>query len=425
MNEPFDDLLELTEKALDYLESKLFYSTRTASNYKRAWNQIVEYMLTNNLKLYDEDVGTRFLVYKFGDRKKRDLTETEKIYYNGAKMLTQFHQTGHISPPRYAPGSKKPMIFSGPFAPIANQFLNYKKDLGLSKSSQRQYKRSFLCFFSYCQNRGVQSINSVTLSIILEYLNSLDATKRLAVYTALWTLRSFMKYLYEEKITRVDFSKQIPKYKSTSQPKLPSTYSKEEVEQLINSVNRSSSIGKRNYAFILLAARLGLRASDIALLKFTHLQWDANRICIKQIKTGKELILPLLADVGNAIIDYLKYGRPSSTSPFVFLSARPPYGSFPNSTVVTHVVQRAFRKAGINISNRKFGPHALRHSLSARLLEEKITLPVISEVLGHASTDTTRYYLRIDLTAMQQCMLDVPPISINFYQQKGGIFYEK
>lgn len=189
------------------------------------------------------------------------------------------------------------------------------------------------------------------------------------------------------------------------------------------SAERFTATGKRNYAIILLAARLGLRASDICRLRFENLHWQTSSIKIEQYKTGKELILPILADVGNALIDYLKYSRPVSDEPFIFLTARLPYTPFPTSNVVTHVVQRAFVKAGIDIKSRRFGPHSLRHSLGFRMLEESTILPVISEVLGHKSTESTRYYLRIDLKSMKQCMLDVPAIAAGFYDQKGGVFY--
>jgi integrase len=131
-----------------------------------------------------------------------------------------------------------------------------------------------------------------------------------------------------------------------------------------------------------------------------------------------------LPDVGNAIIDYLKYGRAKSEEPCIFLSERPPYGYFSSSNVVTHIVQRAYIKAGINTKGKRFGPHSLRHSLGFRMLEESTVLPIISEVLGHKNTESTRYYLRIDLKSMQQCMLEVPPVSLDFYSQKGGVFYD-
>ena len=422
----FNDLLKLTERALDYLESKLKYSPSVARRYKKAWNQLVAFMVANHIEQYSKAVGQQFLIHKFGDRQKQKLTATERFCYNGTRMLTQFYQTGHIDPPIYAYFKPKQCIqISSVFEQIVQQFLDYKIGLGLSKSGERQYKRGLQHFFDYCEENNIDSIGAINLATILQYLNSLDVNKRLSVYTALWTLRGFMKYVYELGSTEVDYSKKIPKYKSVSQPQLPSTYTKEEIEKLTNSIDRSSPVGKRNYAIVVLASRLGMRASDIANLQFSHIDWNDNQLCIHQVKTGKVLTLPLLAEVGNAIIDYLKYGRPTSEEPYVFLTARPPYGAFSNSNVVTHVVQRAFQKTDIDISKRRFGPHSLRHSLSVRLLEEKTTLPVISEVLGHSSTDTTRYYLRLDLTAMRQCMLEVPIVPIRFYQQKGGVFFEK
>ena len=108
----------------------------------------------------------------------------------------------------------------------------------------------------------------------------------------------------------------------------------------------------------------------------------------------------------------------------MFLSARPPYGPFRSTNVVTHVVQRAYRRAGIAIEGKRFGPRSLRHTLASRMLEQHTILPVISEVLGHESSESTRYYLRIDLASLRQCMLDVPPVGASFYEQKGGAFYE-
>jgi integrase len=236
-------------------------------------------------------------------------------------------------------------------------------------------------------------------------------------------LRNFIKFLYEEKIINQDLSKKIPSYKRIKQPKLPSVYSGDEIKRLLSSIERSSPIGKRNYAIILIASSLGLRASDIAHLKFENLKWDCSTIELNQVKTDRQLILPLMPDVGNAIIDYIKYGRPKSNEPFVFLTERPPYCPFPNSNVITHVVQRAFTAAGININGRKFGSHSLRHSLAFRMLEKSTTLPVISEVLGHGNSESTLFYLRIDLNSMKQCILEVPPINSRFYTTNENFFY--
>jgi integrase len=191
---------------------------------------------------------------------------------------------------------------------------------------------------------------------------------------------------------------------------------------MIGSIDRSNACGKRNYAIVLLAARLGLRASDIAGMRFENLHWEQSTIVLNQYKTGRELQLPLPAEVGAAIIDYLKYGRSVSEESYVFLLARSPFRRL-HSCSITNLVNAAFIASGVNIAHRHHGPHALRHSLASLLLEQSTVLPVITEVLGHENCSSTKYYLRVDLTSMKQCMLDVPAVPKDFYSQKGGYFY--
>jgi len=423
MNAQIRNFNALISNAADYLDSKLGYSPGAIKCHMARWIRIREFMTHTGIKLYSQSVERQILYYYFKGKRIKEFSRHEKEFHNSIKMLTEFEVTGKIKvTPRM---DRKSFDFKGPIGELIQGFLNYKRaEDRLSTIRILCYQRYLFRFFQYCQKKGVDSIKKIDLPFIFHYIDELDYCKGIPVNTIISTLRSFMRYAFEQKIIMVDYSIKIPQCKSIQQPKLPSTYSKKEIEKLIGSVERSSASGKRNYAIILIAARLGLRASDICRLKFTNLHWHSNTIEIQQVKTGKELVLPLLPDIGNAIIDYLKYGRPASEEPYVFLTERPPFEPFPTSNVVTHVVQRAFRKAGIDIKDRKFGPHSLRHSLSLRMLEEQTILPIISEVLGHQSTESTRYYLRIDLQSMKQCMLDVPPVSVGFYQQKGGGFYE-
>jgi Phage integrase family len=128
----------------------------------------------------------------------------------------------------------------------------------------------------------------------------------------------------------------------------------------------------------------------------------------------------MFPEVGNAIIDYLKYGRPQSNDTHVFICTKPPYTRI-YSWSITGSVHKCLVRAGISIENRKHGPHTLRHSLASRLLERGTIVPVISEVLGHENTESTRYYLRIDLKSMRQCCLEVPMVPSSFYEQKDSI----
>ena len=148
---------------------------------------------------------------------------------------------------------------------------------------------------------------------------------------------------------------------------------------------------------------------------FENIHWETNSIFLTQQKTKKKIELPLLEEIGNAVIDYLKYGRPASKLPYVFIHLNQPYDRLAEPTLHS-IVSFYLRRAGIsNITEKKHGPHALRHSLAGFLLEKKTPLPVISEVLGHANTESTKTYLRIDLDTLRQCALEVPLLDSPYY----------
>jgi integrase len=197
-------------------------------------------------------------------------------------------------------------------------------------------------------------------------------------------IKGFLRYLYDQNKTARDYSVIIPKDNYKKQPKLPSTYTKEEVLVILNSIDRSTSLGKRNYAILMLAVRLGMRASDISHLQFRELLWAENTISFNQFKTNEKVELPLTADVGETLIDYIKYARPTSNDAHVFLEKQ-----FPNPPInakkVSLIANRIIIKSGVCIGDRKHGSHALRHTMASFLLEQKTPLPVISELLGHAT----------------------------------------
>jgi integrase len=132
--------------------------------------------------------------------------------------------------------------------------------------------------------------------------------------------------------------------------------------------------------------------------------------------------LPLLTEIGESIVNYLQHARPISDLQEVFLSARPPYRPMWRCSV-NSAISKIMRESGVDISRRKFGPHSMRHSLASRLLANGVPLPVISESLGHNNTLSTMEYLRVDLSNLAKCTLDVLSVDPGFYEQKGGVFY--
>jgi site-specific recombinase XerD len=283
-------------------------------------------------------------------------------------------------------------------------------------SNYRLYLHTFLCFLN---DRAIRVASKITQAEISQFIRRSNPAKPAARHMALCILRNFTRYLYEEKLISKDYGKNIPSDNYRQQAQIPSTFSKEEIDGLIAAIDRGNPKGKRDYAIFLLALKLGFRASDIANLKFANISWNTYEFNFEQQKTAKSITLPILPEVGNALIDYLKYGRPVSSEKHVFLQVIPPYQKIAPHDVA-NCLRFYLRRAGINVHNRKHGPHALRHSFASCLLNNGTPLPVISEALGHTTSLSTMFYLRIDTSSLRQCALEAPRLPFAFYMQKGG-----
>jgi site-specific recombinase XerD len=408
---------DVTDQATKYLKNRLSRARETLRFYNYHWRGIKRFMESKGVDFIDTEICQDYLLQKFGDRDYSTLAKGEKDTVKSVTTLIEFIESGSIQ------ARKEVTDFAGPIGQLMINYLAYKTSQRLAKHTIDEHEQHLSRFLRYLKENKVSSICSVNQIHIIKYIKGIDPKKISLAHLSIRTLRDFFKYLYGKEIIDVDLSSLMPRDNYKTQAKLPSTYTAEEVENLLSSVDRSNATGKRAYAIILLAARLGLRVSDIANIKFENVLWEQNLLRLTQYKTGSKIELPLLPEIGNSMVEYLKFGRPKSEEPFVFLGARPPFNPI-HKSVITRIVQNAFANTDINTKNRKHGPHALRHSLAGRLLERQTILPVISEVLGHENTESTRFYLRIDLTSLRQCVLEVPEVSPGFYSQKGGFFYE-
>ncbi|NMA48196.1 MAG: tyrosine-type recombinase/integrase, partial [Tissierellia bacterium] len=153
---------------------------------------------------------------------------------------------------------------------------------------------------------------------------------------------------------------------------------------------------------------LGIRAGDIKSMKLSSLDWKDMKINIIQEKTGVKETFPILKDVGWALIDYLKNGRPTACdSPYIFLRLKAPYEEFGKDANLHNIISKYTRRAGITIpKENRHGLHSLRHSLASTLLAQGTPLPIITEILGHMDPKSTSIYLRTDMNGLKECALD-------------------
>ena len=200
----------------------------------------------------------------------------------------------------------------------------------------------------------------------------------------------------------------IPSIRYNKKSNIPSVFTRSQILKILDAVDRKTPTGKRDYAMILLASELGMRSGDICHLKLETLKWSENKIRFIQEKTYKQIILPMSRKIGEAIIAYIKNGRPKSSSKYIFIRHYAPYEYLTNGT--THSMMRKYLKlANIKIDKGKTcGFHSLRHSFANNLLKKRVSLPVISEILGHKSSEATKIYLKVDITQLRKCALEVP-----------------
>lgn len=406
------EIIKLTNDCLDYFNRNCYTQSRI-DKYKSMWkNGILSWMKEKNLTVYTADTGEEF-IHSF--IKSDYVTVTARDIVRSVHVLTDYMNLGYIRKKTFTPVEH---LLQGEIGRQMQKLVAHLQSLRRNKITIKEYELYLNRFLIFLEYEKVYAVSQISERHIFKFVSTMGNNK----VNIVSCLRVLFRFWYEEHVTEEPFHELLDKYKWVKHEKIPSYYTSEEVITIEKSVERNSGVGKRNYAMLLLASRLGLRASDIVNLKFSNIDWDQNEINLTQHKTGNPITLPLLSDVGNAIIDYLRHGRFQSDSQHVFLSARAPYVPVTKSMVSTPIRQ-IILQSGVSLSNRHYGPHAMRHSLASRLLEHNVSVGVISEALGHTQTETTMSYLRIDISSLLKCSLPVPPVCNDFYMQKGGVFY--
>lgn len=390
------------------------YSQPRIDSYKYKWKSgIVRYMAKKSIRYYDASVGEEYIRTHIASS---IVTPYQRDYIRSIYVLSEFQEKGMVSKKRYHPVQR---LLKGHIGILMEQFLLHLKTLRRSDITINDHRLYLHRFLVFLDSKHILSVEEIKEQHILIFVAT-PTNNNICVASS---IRLFFRYLFDNHLRSTDLSEVLKHYKWHKKEKLPSVYTAEEVSQIESSINRNDATGKRNYAMMLLATRLGLRASDIAHLSFNNICWENSTITFTQYKTGKEIEIPLLVDVGEAIIDYLKYSRKKSESSKIFLYTRAPFTTMTNAAVagtLNHIINMS----GVDTNGRKHGAHAMRHSLASRFLENKESIPIISEALGHQSTETTASYLRIDIENLRQCALDTPIVSELFYNQKGGVYYE-
>lgn len=397
---------QLIADALRHLE-QLGYPRNSIRQYRSTWRQFLELAKTPPIQAQLSEE----LIHRFFTRYGLSLDQLEnrsgwwtRHLHRALKMLRQFALHGYLQR-RYA--SEKVAVPST-FESLLNGYVEYAaKRLGNQPRGLRHRRKNLAAFLQFVSSKGVTTVDRVTAALLSDFIASRVHLNRHVVAKVTTDLRSFLRFLLVRGLLQKDLTSEVPKIPRYSDAHIPSTWKPEEVANLLSAVDRASPKGKRDYAVLLLAARLGMRAGDIRALRLEHLQWDQGVIKFPQSKTGACLSLPLTEEVGQALIDYLRHGRPVSEHRQVFMAANAPFEPLSGKGALYHIIAFWRSRAGISKPRQWHrGLHSLRHTLATRLLEAGTPLPTISAILGHLSADSTRIYAKATIDSLRSVALD-------------------
>jgi len=385
---------------------RLGYTKGSMTFYRRRWNQLMAYAEDRGECYYTEQLGMDFLKEFFGVTQEdfsRTLPQAETQEIRVIRMVGDF-QLHHAVLRRYL--KHKEILTTPFFVDIRSRFQSSCEKKGYSQVTTEHYVKQSSYLMDYLAAQGMNDFTAVTLDTVNAYIRTLAGFSYKTVEQNICSLRAFFRFLYQEGIMPDDLAAKMPMVKARKQTAIPSVWTHEELKQLVGAIDRGSPKGRRDYAIILIACRLGLRCTDIKNLCFENFNWTEKKICFTQSKTGQPMELPLVPDVGWAVIDYLKYGRPKVDSSRIFVRHMAPFLPFAEGDHLDQLIRTYMVKAHIPMRGKHRGMHSLRHTMASVLLEKDTPLPVISDIIGHLDTNSTAVYLKVDMERLAECPLD-------------------
>lgn len=406
--EPYAKNLPIAEliAQLDAYMVELGYTPSTLRHHRQAWNALRNLALAEGATYFTKELGFKLLREHYHvDPYASKLSEYKSMVRRSVMLLLEFQISGTIA--KRTPKSE--YIFPEGFRIAGEAYLSKLQTEGhIKESTLRNHRHRLVAAALFFESHGVKGIAFVNTEIINLYLKTLAGCSQSYLSGVFRTLSHFFEFSSEQGYLPASFA--FPTISVYKDVKIPEYYSPEEISRILSAVDRGNPLGKRNYAMILLAARYGLRIGDIRTLKLTDVNFNTNQIHIIQQKTSKPLTLDLLPDVGWALIDYLKYGRPQVSAAEIFLRHVHPYGPLGESDNMGYVIRQYAVAAGIrkNAEKAHHSFHMLRYSLASDLIQQGVSLTTISGILGHSQLSVTSRYTQLDVPQLMDCALEVP-----------------
>jgi len=403
---------DIHDAILDIMESLRAQgkASSTLKTYQTSYNSFEQYLAEHGIVQIDEELCLEFVYQKTGLRFDRFecVTSNHRADYRMRPLilLLRYLNEGQFrqEPRKTIPPFVCPECFKPEYEAFCEELISRGNRSATIDSNTSKVQMLLI----YLASRGITSSFIISIQDIEDYLRTLDNNYAVKyIGTFLYVFRNYFSFLHEHGYTDYDLTPMLPKVRAPRNSSIPYVWSKDDLKRLLGAIDREDPKGKRDYAILLIAIRLGLRIGDIRSLKQSSINWTRKTINLKMTKTGQHIELPLLKDIGWAIIDYLQNGRPATNSDCLFVRHKAPFNAFGDRNAFSRELHRYILKAGLNLpGGQRHGMHSLRNTLAGNMLDIKAPLPIISEALGHQSVNTTGIYLKIDVEGLRKCAVD-------------------
>jgi len=387
---------------------RLEYTQNVIRKHVKVYQRFLEYAIDKGIEIYSEELGERFLLdaYELVPGKKSSEYNSEQAYSHAAIRKLGEYQTYGAFGKLVRHGTEITWALDDKL-----WIEEYDKSLDLldvSKKSKFYRRTRIQKFYNYLGFQGLSSATQTDADLISQYVISIQCYSKTYVRHLLKDLRSYFRFLYSHGHIKYDLSQAVPRICVPESANVPALWTEPDINKLLSCVDRSTPIGKRDYAVLLIITGLGLRSCDVRQIKLDNLNWQRKEIEIVQSKTGVMNICPMTDELGWAIIDYIRYSRQKSDLPYLFLTANAPYTQFGSSTA-NHILRRYIDRCGIPAKPMGVsrGSHSLRHAFARKLLNQNVSLELISEILGHTALTSASPYLKIDIEGLRECALSI------------------
>ena len=403
----FQQIRDSADAVIEWMNTKE-YSYHTIKNHSCVLNVFIKFVTQNQITNLEE-AALIFIKEKTGSQMQGlwgKGSQNINRYLKPIQNLIKYNKIGKIE---FGMRSKIPKFICP--EEFKNEYVLFQEEYFIrsyAKATIISNNNTLHKFLYYLKEIKINSSKEISIPLITDFLKIYSSSKPKYIATILYVLRNYLKFLYIKGFICNDIAVNLPSVRIMRNAFIPHSWRKEDVIKLLNSIDREDPKGKRDYAIILMVVRLGLRASDIRSLDITNINWQRKTINLTMKKTGYPLELPLLDDIGWAIIDYLKNGRPKTKCTRIFVRHRAPFDSVGENESFYRELHRYMQIAGITPPSHGIhcGLHSLRSTLARQMLDSDAPLPVISETLGHQNINTTSIYLKIDLEGLRKCTLD-------------------